>query len=201
MESEAEIELASLSALEEGEREEEKRQVLELESDTEGDELSDGGTPSPTTVLVAQEIKREAAVVKRACRRCCSCGAAEFTLEYNDFQPVENKVAEARDHLANERTFLSYLRSGFAFAGLAVLFAAFSDSNDKGVISAWLLVILGIFYVIYGTFRYFYVCAWLERQMYPINKAGAIMTLLVSAILSTAAFVVAILGRREKDSL
>ena len=33
---------------------------------------------------------------------------------------VANKSSEARDHLANERTFLAWARTGMAFVGLGV---------------------------------------------------------------------------------
>ena len=39
----------------------------------------------------------------------------------------------------------------------------------------------------------------LERQQFPINKAGAIVTVCVSLVVTTAAFVVAILGRKDEN--
>lgn len=53
---------------------------------------------------------------------------------------LENKGAVARDHLANERTFLAWLRTSLAFASIGVAITQFfrlqSSSNTKSLVAA-----------------------------------------------------------------
>lgn len=61
-----------------------------------------------------------------------------------------------RDHLANERTFLAWLRTGAAGMSVGVGIARFVDDGDSGhaLLAGLILVVAGAVGVAYGTRRY-----------------------------------------------
>ncbi len=63
----------------------------------------------------------------------------------------------ARDHLANERTFLSWLRTSVSMIGLGIALAKFSVGEKEGIVSASLLCAAGLLAVLYARQRYFNV--------------------------------------------
>jgi putative membrane protein len=64
-----------------------------------------------------------------------------------------NYHARLRTQMANERTLLSYYRSGLACIGLGAFIFKFYESTFFVVLSA-LAVVIGIIIVIYGSIRY-----------------------------------------------
>ena len=46
---------------------------------------------------------------------------------------VENRESTARDHLANERTFLAWVRTALGLVGLGVLLERLGAGGDQGV--------------------------------------------------------------------
>ena len=69
-----------------------------------------------------------------------------------------------RDHLANERTFLAWLRTGAAGMSVGVGVARFLDEGDSGhaVLAGVILVVAGAAGVAYGTVRYRRVARQIE---------------------------------------
>lgn len=103
--------------------------------------------------------------------------------------------AEARDHLANERTYLAWLRTGMALLGLGFLVArlrieaaASALADPAGPRSALVglgFAILGLLTILFGTWRYVAVRRMIEsRGFVPL---GATVLLV-----STGALVVAV---------
>ncbi|KAJ9049237.1 hypothetical protein DSO57_1026741 [Entomophthora muscae] len=73
---------------------------------------------------------------------------------------VENKGSTARDHLANERTFLAWLRTSLSLTMLGVAFTQLAKLGpNEGLIKAAvigaLFCALGIIFAIAGIYRYF----------------------------------------------
>jgi putative membrane protein len=70
-----------------------------------------------------------------------------------------------RDHLANERTFLAWLRTGAAGMSVGVGIARFVEGGDDGhtVLAGVILVVVGALGVAYGTVRYRRVARRIER--------------------------------------
>ena len=73
--------------------------------------------------------------------------------------------SRVRDELANERTFLAWLRTGAAGMSVGVGVARFVDDGDSGhaVLAGVILVAVGALGVAYGTVRYRRVARQIER--------------------------------------
>lgn len=99
---------------------------------------------------------------------------------------LDNNGSTARDHLANERTYLAWMRTSLA------LFGASLGLLKWDVVANWagyLVAILGIVVLIASTQRYFRVMTLLEEGKFEPNVQGiiAIVSTVVCAI--TTAFV------------
>mmetsp|Transcript_16331 Transcript_16331/g.33233 ORF Transcript_16331/g.33233 Transcript_16331/m.33233 type:complete len:153 (-) Transcript_16331:518-976(-) len=109
---------------------------------------------------------------------------------------VENAGSTARDHLANERTFLAWSRTGLSFvaAGVGVFGAYHIGSHpDRGVEDAravlpavGLLIGNGALVLSTATYRYFRVSDALEKGQYRINKRGLLVIVAATAATTIA---------------
>lgn len=104
----------------------------------------------------------------------------------------ENVGSTARDHLANERTYLAWVRTGFGTAALGLAVAELlGDPGDwKPVAAGVLFVILGISMLLYGTMRYFRIVRSLDEGMMYVGRGGPIAFGLTATVI---AIVVAVL--------
>tara|TARA_Y100000741_G_C18212703_1_gene542375 strand:+ start:388 stop:681 length:294 start_codon:yes stop_codon:yes gene_type:complete len=68
-----------------------------------------------------------------------------------------NELAIQRTKLANERTFLAYMRTGFAIAGIA------------GNFKLWYITIFGIFMIIISLVKYVFINQHLNKKEDPSN--------------------------------
>ena len=86
-------------------------------------------------------------------------------------QSIENTGSTARDHLANERTFLAWTRTGLGLAALGVALAQLIDSEGAIATAGGVLMVLaGIGAMAYGTLRYQEVRRGLMEGRYPVAK-------------------------------
>ncbi len=98
---------------------------------------------------------------------------------------VDLHDTEARDNLANERTFLAWIRTAFATAALGILLARLQTSGNSGnnslftKILALAFIIIGLLCIIAGAFRYAHIQVYLEQKKYPTT--GIIVTLVTFA--------------------
>lgn len=77
----------------------------------------------------------------------------------------------ARDHLANERTYLSWLRTSLGVLALAAAVARFgAGEGHADALAVALLGLLGLFMLGVGTRRYYQVAADLERGRFSYSK-------------------------------
>jgi len=99
----------------------------------------------------------------------------------------------ARDHLANERTFLAWIRTGFATSALGIVIARLQVQGTSGVsdsdplsfkILSIAFIIIGILCLSAGSYRYAHVEVNMEQGFYPTS--GAVVALV--AILGLLAF-------------
>ena len=84
---------------------------------------------------------------------------------------VPEEIGGVRDHLANERTQLAWLRSGanVMVVGLAVArFGGDGDITPLSIAAGGVLVAAGVFLVMFGTYRY----RWVAREL----KQGIVVT-------------------------
>lgn len=96
---------------------------------------------------------------------------------------IENTGSIARDHLANERTFLAWLRTGVTLMGVGIALVKFD-----AIISGIFLTIVGISFVIMSIFRYFEVLNSLKEDKFIINSNGIILITISSIILVVITF-------------
>jgi putative membrane protein len=69
--------------------------------------------------------------------------------------PREIRVeATVRDHLANERTFLAYVRTSLALVGFGFLIARLDPSSPLSLASGIVMVLGGIAMALFGAYRY-----------------------------------------------
>ena len=105
---------------------------------------------------------------------------------------LKNSGSTARDHLASERTFLAWLRTGLGFVALGIAVERFSqfelappppvqptdkcrssDQKDKSQDLVLALLTIGSGSIAYGTTRYFSNLRMLERGLYKPSFYGA----------------------------
>ncbi|KAH6724151.1 hypothetical protein BKA61DRAFT_566740 [Leptodontidium sp. MPI-SDFR-AT-0119] len=125
-------------------------------------------------------------------------------LKYLVSTPISNTGSVARDHLANERTFLSWTRTGLGFVALGVALAKLdalealspsllslnpsspspspspSQSHGDMKIPSAALVGSGTGCLSYGTIRYFRSLKLLQRGLFRPNVAGIGLVALTS---------------------
>ena len=89
---------------------------------------------------------------------------------------VENTGSTARDHLANERTFLAWLRTAISLLSLALAIAKFSPDN-AGLGFAFMFACLGSALLLYSGRRYFEVMRALEQGRFRINTGDVSLLL------------------------
>ena len=93
---------------------------------------------------------------------------------------LENTQSVARDHLANERTFLAWVRTGLTFAsvgvGLTQLFRVMetkeSFSKSASTILGTVFATCGLLVLIVGTTRYFHVQSVLQTGYFPATRSA-----------------------------
>lgn len=93
------------------------------------------------------------------------------------FRQRDNIGSTARDHLANERTYLAWLRTGFGTAavGLAVAKLLGEPGDWKPLFAGVLFLGLGIAMLLYGTIRYFKIIRALDEGLMEIGRSGPIV--------------------------
>jgi putative membrane protein len=104
----------------------------------------------------------------------------------------------ARDHMANERTYLAWLRTAATVMALGVAVASFADDVSWESASAGaVLVVVGAAGIVYGTRRYRQVTRELEADSYLTGTKGR-AAVTASAVLIAGllvALVLVLLGR------
>ncbi len=95
----------------------------------------------------------------------------------------------ARDHLANERTYLSWLRTSLGVLALAAAVARFGAGQGHGdALAVGLLGLLGLFLLGVGTRRYYQVAADLEQGRFTFSRrtpllVGSVVVLVAVVLL------------------
>ena len=86
---------------------------------------------------------------------------------------VATDVDRARDHLANERTYLAWVRTGATIMALGVGVASFAHRvRVSSAIAGALLVVVGAAGIVYGTMRFRHVTRDLAMDEFRVDLSG-----------------------------
>ncbi len=100
---------------------------------------------------------------------------------------VENRDSTARDHLANERTFLAWVRTALGLVGLGVLLERLGAGSSQTitVVAGIGFISFGGLSLLYAVSRYLRVARHLERGTFPVARRGP-MIIAIGALLVVA---------------
>ncbi|AQA24057.1 YidH family protein [Rhodococcus oryzae] len=110
----------------------------------------------------------------------------------NLFGPTQpNTGSTARDHLANERTYLAWHRTGISVAALGVAVAKFAPNRGGHAVAAgFILIGAGLLVSAYGTMRYRAISRQIESGEFAPATFAAIATSSVVTVLALLAVAV-----------
>src|SRR4051794_9739217 len=96
-------------------------------------------------------------------------------------QPADQRPDRARDHLANERTFLAWLRTALAVIALGAVLAKLRTDRDASTTAAVAIVSTsGALMLLYGLRRYYEVSRDLESgRFHPATRSPLLITVVV----------------------
>ncbi|CAJ1402922.1 unnamed protein product [Effrenium voratum] len=118
-------------------------------------------------------------VAGRKLQRQCS----KAMLRYGLSSQVKNEGSTARDHLANERTFLAWLRTGLSLTGAGFGIVKFLPGVFTNLILGFTLIGVGISVLVFGASRYYDVMHSLERGEFAIDTGGVLLVVGCAGIL------------------
>lgn len=102
----------------------------------------------------------------------------------NDGKPLG--ADRARDHLANERTFLAWLRTALATLALGAVLLRVTNPKDPSTVAAGGVVLAGgVLVLLYGAVRYYAVAKALEADEFrSAGRSPAVVTVGVLLVLA-----------------
>ncbi|KAF9160323.1 hypothetical protein BGX20_002565 [Mortierella sp. AD010] len=133
----------------------------------------------------------------------------ELYAKYSPSLTLENKGSIARDHLANERTYLAWLRSSLSLITVGVsITQLFRLQNSTGSTDELIkiselgrplggsFIILGIVFLWLGTSRYFHSQSVLSYGQFPASRGSVILATVSVMSIMLACFIIVILQGR-----
>ncbi len=101
---------------------------------------------------------------------------------------VENIESTARDHLANERTFLAWVRTALAVVGLGVLVGKLVEAGGAMAEVIGLgMIAFGAAMLLYGIVRFERVTALLDEYKFASAHLGPLVLAAFGVIVSVGA--------------
>lgn len=110
---------------------------------------------------------------------------------------VENRESTARDHLANERTFLAWVRTALGLVGLGVLLERLGADGDQTIaVAAGVgFISFGGLTLIYAVTRYLWVARNLKAGKFPVAMRGPMVIAFGALLVAAGALVYVLLLR------
>lgn len=102
----------------------------------------------------------------------------------------------ARDHMANERTVLAWIRTGLALIAIGLAFSKFA-SGYTSILHGSLLILLGIVFLIYSGVRYYEIKEALKDGKFVINETALYILLSITIISTFGALLTMIYMNKE----
>jgi len=107
---------------------------------------------------------------------------------------VENLASTARDHLANERTFLAWVRTALGLVGLGVVIERWIAGGERlGLLAGVAFICFGGLSLIYAVVRYLWVAKNLERGLFPVAIRGPVVVAIGALFVTVAAMLYVLL--------
>ncbi|CAG8658587.1 2202_t:CDS:2 [Acaulospora morrowiae] len=121
--------------------------------------------------------------------------------EWDPSLVLANTASVARDHLANERTFLAWLRTSLSFIGIGVAITQLfrltdSRSNDFSNIGKPLgivFIILGIVFLLFGLSRYFHSQNMMTQGQFPASRGAVVIGAILTILALLSCFIIIII--------
>eukprot|EP00439_Symbiodinium_sp_Y106_P048773 s4217_g6.t1 len=96
---------------------------------------------------------------------------------------VKNTGSTARDHLANERTFLAWLRTGLSLVGAGFGIIKLLPDVSSNFVMGFALITVGVFVLLYSAARYFDVMQSLEQGEFSVDIGGIVLVVVAAGLL------------------
>ncbi|MBN2191971.1 MAG: DUF202 domain-containing protein [Polyangiaceae bacterium] len=113
-----------------------------------------------------------------------------MSTRHSDVTPTENRESLARDQLANERTFLAWVRTGLGIVGLGVVVERLGSAETGTKIAGVAFIAVGTAVVGYGYSRYRAIEALLATGRFRAARRGPLALLMLCLLLALAAIAV-----------
>ncbi|CAO3691439.1 unnamed protein product [Rhizopus stolonifer] len=133
-------------------------------------------------------------------KRSIYSGLGRFYSRFSTSYLLENKSATARDHLANERTFLAWLRTslslitvGVAITQLYNLSPESSGQSKAGKSIGAAFVVFSILFLYFANTRYFHTQTALTKGHFPASRGAVLIGSTCILAVLIAMFVVILL--------
>eukprot|EP00026_Physarum_polycephalum_P017317 Phypoly_transcript_18508.p1 GENE.Phypoly_transcript_18508~~Phypoly_transcript_18508.p1 ORF type:complete len:143 (+),score=15.75 Phypoly_transcript_18508:140-568(+) len=95
-----------------------------------------------------------------------------FTRGKGFWTPLKNTGSVARDCMANERTFLAWMRTSLNCVTLGIAIVKLLDKTILVKFTGIFFIVLGLASVLYGMVRYRAITFHVEHGQYPVDATG-----------------------------
>jgi putative membrane protein len=105
----------------------------------------------------------------------------------------KNVGSRARDHLANERTYLAWVRTTLGGTALGIALERFGAdaSSDSSAVLAMLIIGSSMFALALATLRYYRVARDLDEGRFVVDRRSPIVILGAAIIVTAVAVILA----------
>jgi putative membrane protein len=110
-----------------------------------------------------------------------------YPLMTHNRRVIPNVGSTARDHLANERTYLAWIRTSLALIGASIGLLKWEDESSFAV-EGYLVGVTGVVALVTSTWRYFHVMHLLQQGQFEPNVSSILVVVVVVSVTIVVAF-------------